>query len=171
MTKIKLAVIRSPSVRECPFGLLINISCKNAGDTVDRMEPLDNIDKDQVDQYIISNRRIYRHYQAGERCKYADKIIDMANAVHCDYGEAGEGIQDTPINPSPYYPRVWNGLDQSGLFSYPMEGYMDNSAAQGLFAGMFSMYAATGEVLLQKISNFEPDNNLVKIVLNNDDIE
>lgn len=157
----KLAIIRSPKIRECPYGLPIAVSCHNAGKSVERMEALESVPKAQRDRYRKANRRVYRHHKENERCPYADKIVEEKDIVNCDFGDVGEGIRDFPIRPSPFYPRVFSGLGQSGLFSYPLTHYMDNSEAQQLFDGVFYMYASTGEIPLQKSANFEPDYHLI----------
>lgn len=163
----KIAVIRSTSVRDCPFGLSVNISCKNVGDAIERMEPLDNIDKDSIERYRNSNRRIYRQHKTGERCMYADKIIDIGNAVHCDYGEPGEGIRDTPIKPSTTYITIFNS-NLDGLYSYPMSNYRDINESHQYFGNIYASYLQTGEVLIQKVDayNVEDDEDFINIVTN-----
>lgn len=157
----KLAMIRAPGVRDCPFGLPIAVACHNAGDSVERMEPLKDVPKEQRERYKKSNRRVYRHHKENSRCKYADKIVEEKDIVNCDFGDTGEGISDFPIRPSPFYPRVFSGLGQSGLFSYPLNHYLDHSESQQLFDGIFYMYASSGEIPLRKTSSFEPDYHLI----------
>ena len=159
----KEGVIRGQGVRECPFGLKITISCASAGDSVDKMQSLEDIDKDKRNKYRAANRRVYRHHKTGERCVYADKIIEDKNMVNCDFRDTGERISDTPLKPSPFYPRVFSGIGQTGLYAFPINYYLDNSEAQQLFSGIFHMYASTGEIPLQKTSFIEPDYHLVNI--------
>jgi hypothetical protein len=152
----KEAVIRGPGVRECPFGLPISVACKNAGDSVDRMEALTSSNRDEWNKHRRTNRRVYVYHQAGERCVYADKVVHGKERVHCDYGDGGQRQSDFPMRPSPFYPRVFHGLGQYGLYSYPVNDYMDIHGARQLFTGIFSLYASTGEVLINKTS-FLPD--------------
>ena len=161
--KKKLAMIRQQDANECPFGLPIALACKNAGDTVLKMQPLEDVPSEQRKRYKGANRRAYRHHQDGKRCIYADKIIEGKDIVNCDFGDFGEGIRDHPIRPSPYYPRVFNGIAQTGLYVYPVGSYSDNSEAQQLFSGINSMYASTGEIRLKKLSDFEPDKVLSEL--------
>ena len=157
----KLSIIRTVNIRACPFGLPIAIACHNAGESVKRMEPLESVPKEQRERYKKSNRRVYRHHKENLRCPYADKIVEGKDIVNCDFGDTGEGINDFPLRPSPFYPRVFSGLGQSGMFSYPLSNYSDNSGAQQLFDGIFYMYANSGEIPLMKASNFKTDYHLI----------
>lgn len=147
---IRESEIRSPSIRECPFGLPITVACKNAGTSVDNMTALENVPKEQREKYRKANRRVYVHENAKERCPYADKIVENKDAVHCDWGESGARMRDEPMRPSPFYPRVFHGLGQYGLYSYPVNEYTDNHGARQLFTGLFSLYASTGEIEINK---------------------
>src|SRR5690606_29358546 len=75
----KNAIIRGQGVRECPFGLPISMACKNAGDAVDRMTPLTDSNKEDWNRLRKINRRVYVFHQSGQRCVYADKIVDGKN--------------------------------------------------------------------------------------------
>lgn len=161
--KKKIAMIRTPGGNQCPFGLPISVACKNAGESVNRMQELAEAPEEQRERYQRANRKAYRHHQEGKRCIYADKIVEGKDAVNCDYGDYGQGMRDHPIRPSPFYPRVFNGMAQTGLWIYPVGSYWDNSEAQQLFSGIFSIYASSGEINIQKHSSFEPDENLVRM--------
>lgn len=137
----KLAILRTNySEKKCPFGLPIPEACNCAGDSVNRMEEL--VSDDTYDKVKKLNRRVYVHHKDGNRCPYADKIAQSKKAVHCDYGEFGEGVKDFPISPSPFYPRVFTGLWNSGLFSHPIDYFSDYYGATGLFSGLFSVYGS-----------------------------
>ena len=163
MTLKRLATIRQDSADPCPFGLPIKLACQHAGESIYRMVPLESIPKEKQEKYKAANRKVYIHHNTGERCPFADKIVEEKNIVNCDYGDSAEGISDTPLRPSPFYSRVFQGLGQTGMFSYPNNFYWDNTDAQQLFNGIFSMYASTGEVLIQKHSLKEPDPNLIDL--------
>jgi len=151
---IKEAIIRSPDGRKCPYGLEIAISCHNAGQSVDQMQVLDSLPAEKRDRCAASNRKVYRHHQNGERCVYADKIVEGKDFVHCDLGEPGERISDTPMRPAPYYPRVFNGLGQSGLYSWQMGDYTDYSGSYQLFDSLFfAMYASGWKIGIEKVSS------------------
>lgn len=158
MTKLKVinkdAKIRSPSFRSCPFGLPISVACKNAGNSIDQMQSLDEVSEGQKEKTQKTNRRVYVYHQTGERCAYADKIVEGKDAVHCDYGESGARMSDFPMRPSPFYPRVFHGLGQYGLYSYSLEDYADAHAARQLFTGMYSIYASYDEVNISKNGSY-----------------
>jgi hypothetical protein len=161
----RIAIIRKETVRGCPFGLPIVTACLNAGDSVERMADLIPQEEERWPQMKKANRRIYRHYKDGERCPYADKIAKKNNAVHCDLGESGEKMRDFPMRPSPYYPRVFSGMGSSNMFSWPVDYYADNPDARSIFSGVYSVYASTGEINIQKHS-FIPDPILTELVEN-----
>lgn len=149
----KLAVIRMPNVRECPFGLPVALACRNAGNSVDQMEVLEDVPKEKREKYKAANRKVYRHHQSGQRCVYADKIVEDKEIVHCDYGEPGARIRDVPMRPAPYYPRVFNGLGQAGLYSWQVGDYTDYSDAVQMFDSLyFALYSSGGEVDIKKMS-------------------
>ena len=163
LTILKESVIRKPGVRDCPFGLPISLACKNAGASVDQMTELEGVEKDKRGKQAKANRRVYVFHQAGERCVYADKIVEEKNIVNCDFGDGGERMRDWAIRPSPLYPRVFHGLGQYGLYSYPLNSYMDSQSAGQFFNGIFAQYSNTGEVMISKHSML-PDPILEKLV-------
>lgn len=155
----KLAIIRSMEVRQCPYGLPITAACKHVGEAIDQMVPLAEVPKEQKEKYQKANRRVYVHSNTNQRCPFADKIAENEEAVHCDYGEGGARQSDFPIRPSPYYPRMFNGMGQYGLYSYPITFWMDDEGARNNYTGMFSIYADTNEIPITKNTsiNFDPD--------------
>jgi len=153
----KTSVIRKPGVRSCPFGLPVAAGCRAAGNSVESMVVLEDIDKDLREKQAKANRRVYVFGQTGERCVYADRIVEDKNIVHCDYGEGGEKIRDFAIRPSPLYPRLFNGVGSYGLYSYPMSGYSNNYGSGQAFTGIYAMYNDTGEINISKQSmEFNP---------------
>jgi len=161
----RIAIIRKDTVRECPFGLPIVTACQNIGDAIGRLQVLEEVEKSKREKVRKANWRVYLNSKNGERCPYADKIAEDFDSVHCDYGEGGEGIRDVPLRPSPFYPRVFSGLGQTGLFSFPVNFYWDNNHAQNLFTGIYSIYAASGEVNIRKEAIL-PDPILAGLVKN-----
>jgi hypothetical protein len=147
MTFRKIAIIRQDNHLSCPFGLPISEACKYAGESIQYMTPLDEVEKDDRERFANANKKVYVHRNTGERCPYADKIAEGAPVVHCDFEEGGEGLSDSPMRPSPYYPRVFNGLANNagggiaGLVAHPIHSYWDNMEAQQLFASMLTMFA------------------------------
>lgn len=161
----RIAVIRKDTIRKCPFGLPIPLACQNAGTSVLNMQDLEVLDKKKVAATSKANNKIYMRLKTGERCPFADKIAEELEAVHCDFGEGGQGIPDWPIRPSPYYARVFSGLGQTGLFAYPVDFYWDNPEARMLFTGIYSVYASTGEINITKVAS-EPDPILLDMIKN-----
>lgn len=163
MTIKKLAIIRQSGNNECPFGLPISEACEHAGDSVGRMALLEHADKEDRPRYANANKRVYIHHRTGERCPYADKIVEGAPVVHCDFGDGGEGLRDSPMRPSPYYPRIFNGMANNagggiaGLVAYPLNSYLENMEAQQLFTSMLSMYAARQDVEIIKDSEISEE--------------
>jgi len=153
----KLAIIRTDHSHQCPFGLPIDVSCRNVGDAIYDMEPLENVPEEQRERYKKSNRRVYRHSAKGERCPMADKLISNRGAVVCDWGEPGQGEHSAPFRGSTYYPRVFGNFGQSSLISaYPIGTYSDNFPGQ-IFDGVFqSTYAsAPREFIVEGTEFFE----------------
>lgn len=161
----KLAVIRKDIGRGCPFGLPIPLACNNAGNSVENMEALEDLPESKEEKVKAANRRVYRHHKTDTRCPYADKIVEKLHTVHCDFREGGEGFRDFPIRPSPYYPRMFGGLGQRGLYSHPVDYYWDNPEARQFFSGIFSIYASTGEIHINKDSR-NPDPSLLALTSN-----
>ena len=151
----KLAIIRSPDgPHQCPFGLSVKISCKNAGDSVLRMEVLDNVDADDRDLQKEHNIAVYALHGNG-RCVFADKIAENADVVHCDYGEPGAGIRDTAMDPIQIYPRMFGAMGIHGYYSYPLASYWDNPGNANLFDGIYGYANSETEDLIIKANSTE----------------
>lgn len=103
----KLSVIRGDTVARCPYGLNITGACKDVGDAILTMTPLDG--SDQPDQASKKNLIIYHTQKLGERCPFANEIMDKFNKVDCSWGDtaAGEGVHY--LTPSPLYPKTFIG--------------------------------------------------------------
>lgn len=159
----KLAVIRSEMVRKCPFGLSIDLACKNAGDSVLRMQALDTVAPEREKLQKEHNVSVYSMYGEG-RCVYADKLLPH-KSVHCDYGDSGAGIRDAPMPTEQGYPRVWGAVGLTGYYSYPLAEYWDNPQSVQVFRGIYSSYAQNGEVRFNKKAWFcRPDAELLKVI-------
>lgn len=140
----KLAIIRTQEgVHRCPFGLSIQTACKNAGDSVLRMETLDNVGAEDRDLQQEHNVAAYALHGSG-RCVFADKISDNGRAVHCDYGEPGSGMRDFPMDAIQVYPRMFGAMGIHGYYSYPLASYWDNPGNANLFDGIYG-YASQEE--------------------------
>lgn len=139
---IKEAIVRRPGVRGCPFGLGISTGCKNAGNTVEMMTPLKDVSEERQSKQKTLNIRTYAANQKGERCIYADRIIEGHDTVNCDYLDSGEGEQEFPAPPSANYPRLFGYTGQHGVYSYTLNAFTDNFAPSYMFSGMLGAYAS-----------------------------
>jgi hypothetical protein len=140
----KLAIIRTQDgVHRCPFGLSIQTACRNAGNSVLRMEALDNVEADDRDLQLEHNVAAYALHGAG-RCIFADKLAENGRVVHCDYGEPGAGMRDSPMDAIQVYPRMFGAMGIHGYYSYPLASYWDNPGNANLFDGIYG-YASQEE--------------------------
>ncbi len=146
----KESIIRAPDIRACPFGLPIPFACNNAGNTTDQMTAMNDIPKEERAKYAKLNKRVYVYSQTGERCQYADRIVENSDRVHCDYGDSGAGERDFSQNPNQNYPRAFNGTGMYAMYSYPLGNYSDTSGAMGNFAGAYSVYAHSNSIHIEK---------------------
>jgi len=158
---VKLAIIRGPGVRKCPFGLPIMDACKNAGSSIDRMAPLDAAENDEDEEASISkgNRLVYVYYKTGEDCMYADKVIEDFGKVDCDYGDTGQGEKSVPLRGSPLYPSTFHGIGYDGMYGYPLGFYGDNNESRNLFFGLFSMLGHHSVDDMIKLANEFDESN------------
>lgn len=144
----KLAILRSDSTHPCPFGLGIPGACTSVGTAIHDMQPLDEVPDEEQEKYKQANRRIYRHSADGTRCPFADKVLKNRDFVVCDYGDVGSGEHSVALRPSPYYPRVFVGLGQTGLYSYPFGSYPrgthNDSFPDQIFDGVYQSYVTAG---------------------------
>lgn len=134
----KTAIIRGDDIRACPFGLPMTDACKFAGNSVLRMAPLDSVSEDDKSTVIDANKLTYTYHKDGERCPFADKILEVSNKVDCDFGDVGAGLHSQPFAGSPVYPHMFTGVGFDGLYGYPLGYYTDNNNSRNLFFGLFS---------------------------------
>lgn len=160
----KLAIIRGEEVRDCPFGLPITKACQNAGEAIHRMAPLSSTEDEEEQQKIIkANKMVYVYHKTGERCPYADKIMEVHNKVDCDFADTGEGLQSTPFRGSPLYPSTFYGIGLDGLYGYPLGFYADNNESRNLFFGLFSLLGyGTKEELIKLADEYDKADELEK---------
>lgn len=103
----KLSIIRGDTVAQCPYGLPVISACKNVGDTILTMVPIDESDK--LEHVTKNNLVTYHTQKLDERCPFANEIMDKFNKVDCSWGDtaAGDGVHYLPA--SPLYPRTFIG--------------------------------------------------------------
>lgn len=112
----KLSVIRGNTVSmdnastKCPYGLDITAACKDVGDAILTMTPLDLEVPGAVDQQAAQKNRVLYHTQkVGERCPFANEILEKFNKVDCSWGDSAAGEGTSYLTPSPLYPRTFIG--------------------------------------------------------------
>lgn len=155
----KLSVIRgnvAPSVwsddnsMKCPYGLDITSACKDVGDAILTMTPLENFAGGALEgQAAKKNKVIYHTQKLGERCPFANEIMEKFNKVDCSWGDtaAGEGVHY--LTPSPLYPRTFigDGLEpgtpNKGQDIYDPRMYFD-APERGIDVpyGLFSIFSS-----------------------------
>lgn len=140
---IKISEIRKNEVSPCPYGLSIPFGCENAGDSVDKMAPLDimqHATEEEKQSIAAANNHLLRWRGTGKPCKYASKIIDVKDAVDCNWetNTAGQGLETT-LEGSPWYYKHFSGIGMDGLYSYPLGYYSDNSIDRGTYYGNYSV--------------------------------
>ena len=145
---VKLAVIRKDSQDPCPFGLRITNGCRNAGELITKMAPLDAMGpeatKKERKAILKANRRLYMWNSEGGRCSYAGKIMNEQGAVECNFRSNAPGITEKGILGAPFYSKVYNNIGLDGIYSYPLGYYADNNISRNLYYGMYSLMGSDG---------------------------
>src|SRR5271154_4664875 len=155
----KLSVIRgdsTPSVwgdeaaTKCPYGLSITAACKDVGDAILTMTPLENAQDGNSAKLITQkNRVIYHTQKVGARCPFANEILEKFNKVDCSWGDAAAGEGTSYLTPSPLYPRTFigDGLEpgspNKGQDIYDPRQYFD-APERGIDVpyGLFSIFSS-----------------------------
>lgn len=133
---VKLAMIRKDEEDGCPFGLSIPLGCKNVGELINKMAPLDVMGEDTTEEERQAIRNANYHLlkwkSPGSPCKYADKIITSKNSVECDFGTNTAGDAGvTALEGSPWYYHEFSGVGLDGLYTFPRGVYQDASIDNG----------------------------------------
>lgn len=125
----KLAVIRTDSgIHHCPFGLGISKACRNAGDSIEKMIPLEKVPAEDREFQTEHNIAVYMLYGEG-KCRYADQIADNGRVVNCDWGDNAAGMGSIPVDTIPSSPGYVGYAGLSAYHSYPFGEYWDNQGA------------------------------------------
>lgn len=153
----KLSVIRGDSVPtidmddttsgKCPYGLSITSACKDVGDAILTMTAVEDIPGAEK-QTTQKNRVIYHTQKVGERCPYANEILEKFNKVDCSWGDSAAGEHTGYLTPSPLYPKTFigDGLEpgspNKGQDIYDPRQYFD-APERGIDVpyGLFSIFA------------------------------
>lgn len=150
----KNATIRGDCGKVCPFGLSIPRACSSVGQSIYKMEQVDNKAEEIKDKYIKANKIIFSYCKENKQCPFADKILDdKFQKVDCDFGDNGQGQHSPNLQGSPLYPSTFQSIGLNGLYGHPLGWYGDNLAARNLFFGLFSYLGGEEYKELIKISN------------------
>lgn len=147
---VKEAVIRGEDVRKCPFRLPIPQACQNAGDSVERMAPID--EDEESDKLGKANRIVYAYSKRCKQCIYADKILEKHGKVDCDFGDTASGRRVPSFTGSPLYPHTFHGLGLDALYGHSLGYYADNNESRNLFFGLFSFLGSISVDELVKLA-------------------
>jgi len=162
---VKLAVIRTNDGQRCPFGLKIPFACRNAGELVTRMAPLEILgeDADPSDKKALTraNRMLFMSESEGCRCVYAGKVFKEKGAVECNQASNAPGISpEQGMTPSPFYSKVYDNIAYDGLYSYPMGWYGDSNISRNLYYGVYSLQGSEDKKEMEKVGQVEePDED------------
>ena len=159
--RLKLADIRKDTQENsCPFGLPIPFGCQYASKHVDRMAPLDIMDKiSEEEKQMISNANtkllawdLLRSSEKPAVCKYAGHIFEDKDAVECNYNDSapGEGPGQALVA-APFYSKIFNTA-VNGLYTYPLGYYSDYNISRNLFFGTYSLSGSWCFEMINKVA-------------------
>jgi hypothetical protein len=157
---VKLAVIRDNSDRKCPFGLSVPTACKTAGELINKMAPIailgPDASEDEIEDLVDANNTLLQIEMPGERCFYAGKIFQDKEAVECNWTSNAPGVsQESALQASPFYSKVYNNVAYDGLYSYPLGWYADNNISRNLFYGIYSIHGSEDLEFIDKTGEEE----------------
>lgn len=156
--RFHLKVIRDNEGEICPFGFEIPFGCNNAGELVQYLKPATS------QELALQNYKILQENNPGEKCFYADKIIDTKKKVICQFPEEQDKIE-MPTG-SPLYYKPMSGTLMTGLMTFPLGYYNDNSLDRNYYYGYYSiesLSADEGKDLNKKSLKEEFNNAIVKL--------
>jgi len=146
----KCAWIRTNKDKKCPFGLPITLGCKNAGESIAHMCPLEAVPEEKRERTALANKRVYIHGKTGQRCLYAKNIMEKQNAVNCNFSDVGEGMGVPAFEGSPLYAQTFSGIGLDGLYAFPLGFYADNNESRNLFQGLFSLLGESAPQIIRE---------------------
>jgi hypothetical protein len=147
--KIHLKVIRDNKDNICPFGFDIPIGCNHAGELVHHLQP------STTAKIAEENKNLLLEYIANKengKCFYADKILNKKQKVLCQFPEEQDSIE-MPVG-SPLYYKPMSGTLMTGLMTFPLGYYNDNSLDRSYYYGYYSIESLSqaDKMELEKIS-------------------
>ncbi len=136
-TRLHLKVIRDNEQKTCPFGFEIPFACNNAGKLVKYLDPATS------QEIAVKNYQVLQKNNPQEKCFYADKILDNKNKVICQFPEE-ENKVEIPTG-SPLYYKPMSGTTMTGLMTFPLGYYNDNSLDRNYYYGYYSIESLSSE--------------------------
>jgi hypothetical protein len=130
-TNLHLKIIRDNDETICPFGFPIPFGCKSAGKLVLELPIASS------PEAATSNNNILMQSNPEEKCFYADKIIEKLEKTVCKYPEKQKDIE-MPTG-SPLYYKPLSGTLMTGLMTFPLGYYNDNSLDRSHYYGYYSI--------------------------------
>jgi len=133
---VKLAVIRDPKDRVCPFGLFVPDACKCAGEKVLQMTPLLTLDDtaksndiqlekdpETIKEAVKSNRSILMWDDARPApCVFCNAVFDEKQKVECSFGDKAAGMGHADFMSFPSYTQYFS----MGYSAVPVGFYSDH---------------------------------------------
>lgn len=149
----KKAYLRSDDTDKCPFGLPIADGCRNAGNGIDRLCPLNDIQDEQVKEAKAKlNRKVFFYSQECKRCKYAENILKDKEMVNCNWGDTAEGMPTPTLEGSPFYPKIQSG-EFVGLYVSPVSFFVTlDTLYRNYPFGMYSYYGSLNNFIFMNQS-------------------
>lgn len=147
---VKLAVIRDNDNDPCPFGLPIAFGCKNAGQHINRMYPIEawkEATPQDKEKIKMANMRLLTWAmmmgtEQPQKCIYADDLFDeKSDKVNCSYGDtaAGQGIGSKMYDGIPSYNTMFAGMGLSGIGAIPFAALTENNVMKNTYYGVMSL--------------------------------
>jgi hypothetical protein len=166
---VKLAIIRTNTEDSCPFGLNIPYGCRNAGDLIAKMAPVDSLgdesSKEEKGSIAKANNRLFMWHNPGQRCSFAGKLFTEKPTVECNWHSNAEGISEKGILGAPFYSKVYNNIGLDGIYSYPLGYYADNNISRNIYYGLYSLMGGEQDAdLVKSGSDHEPNHDGVKTI-------
>lgn len=136
MNKKNLVVIRDNNKKPCPFGLPIPFSCNNIGNLIEKMQPIVTEDN------IKENLQILNNNTDNQACIY-NKLTIKDKSLCC---APGNDVIHMPIG-SPLYYKPMSGTLMTGLMTFPLGYYNDNSLDRNTYNSFYSIENISSKIL------------------------
>ncbi len=152
---VRLAIIRTNTEDSCPFGLNVPYGCRNAGDLINKMAPLNSLgdaSKEEKEAIAKANNRLFMWHNPGEHCVYAGKLFPDRPVVECNWNSNAPGITEKGIVGAPFYSKVYNNIGLDGLTSYPLGYYGDHDISRNMYYGLYSLQGNKHNIDLIKLA-------------------